>query len=110
MKPSEFKISISSKVMIKKGLKITEIATLPKSELFLNHQKYRSQFLIAEIVDLKEGCVQIVRLYLSYFPSNKPSKRLTIGSGPAGPSLSLVPKMVRNYSIFFEFFKGFRAV
>ena len=58
MKPSEFKISISVESYDEKLLKITEIATLLKIEMFLNYQRYRSQILIAQIEDLNEDCVK----------------------------------------------------
>ena len=79
MKPSEFKIN-RSKVMMKKLLKSTEIATLLKNTLFLNHQSYRSQILIAEIEDFNEGCVKISRPYLFYFPRD-----VSVGPGRIGP-------------------------
>ena len=57
MKLSEFKITFYSKVMMEKLLKITEIATLPKSVQFPNYQRYRSQILIAQIEDMNKDCV-----------------------------------------------------
>ena len=43
--------------MMEKLLKITEIATLPKSVQFPNYQRYRSQILIAQIEDMNKDCV-----------------------------------------------------
>ena len=50
-----------------------------KSALFQNYQRYRFQ-----IEYLNKDCVKISRLNLLYFPRNKPSKSVTVGSGPAG--------------------------
>ena len=47
--------------MMKKMLKIYEIATLQ------NYQRYLFQILIAQIEDLNENCVKISRFYLLYF-------------------------------------------
>ena len=60
-------------------IKITEIARLPKSEQFSTCQRYLSQFLLAQIEDLNEDCVQISRSYLLYFPRNKSSNSVTVG-------------------------------
>ena len=49
MKPSEFKISISVESYVGKLLKMTNIATLPKSAYLPNYQRYQSQILIAQI-------------------------------------------------------------
>ena len=64
MKPSESHISLSVKSYDEKWLKITEIATLLKSALFPNYQRYRSQILIAQIEDMNKDCVKISRPYL----------------------------------------------
>ena len=45
--------------MMKKLLKITEIATLSKSARFPNNQSYRSQILLAQIEYLNEDCIHI---------------------------------------------------
>ena len=42
--------------MMKQPLKITEIATLPERAQFPHYQRYRSQILIAQIVDSNEVC------------------------------------------------------
>ena len=65
---------------MKKLLKITEIATLPKTEMrmFTKHQRYRSQILIAQIEDSNEDCVKISGSYLLCFPRHKASKSVTV--------------------------------
>ena len=42
--------------MMKKKLKMTINATLPKSAYFPNYERYRSQILVAQIEDFNEGC------------------------------------------------------
>ena len=81
--------------MMKKLLKITEIATLPKSASFPNYQRYQYQIFMAQTKDLYEDCVKIFRSYLFYFPRNKPSKSV---NGRLGRFIvlndSASPKMV----------------
>ena len=57
--------------MMKKLLKFTEIATLPKNEKFPNCQRYPSQILLAQIEDLNEDCVKISRPDLSFMLAEK---------------------------------------
>ena len=52
MKPSEFKISISVESYVGKLLKMTNIATLPKTAKLSNYQRYRFQIFIAQIEGL----------------------------------------------------------
>ena len=63
--------------MMKKLLKIAEISTLAKSASFPNYQRYRLQILIAQIEDLSEYGVKILRPYLLHFPRNKLSESVT---------------------------------
>ena len=67
--------------MMKKLLKMAEIATLLKSAQFPNYKRCRSQILIAETEDFNKGYVKIVCPYFLYFPKKKPSKSITIGPG-----------------------------
>ena len=97
---------------MKKLLKITVVATLMKSALFTNHERYRSQTMIAQIETLNEDCVNILRPYLLYFPKNKPSQSVMVGRGrfivlydSASPEI-----VIKMYLNCFPFFKGFRAV
>ena len=60
MKPSEFKISHSVESYDEKFLKITKIATLPKSAQFSNHQKYRYQISITQIEHLNKDYVNML--------------------------------------------------
>ena len=59
---------------MKKLLKITKIAMLPKGAYFSNYQRYRFQILIAEVGDLNKDSVDISHPYLLNFPRNKLSK------------------------------------
>ena len=52
--------------MMEKLLKITEISTLPKKAKFSNHRRYRSITLIAQIEDLNEDFIKIIRPYNFY--------------------------------------------
>ena len=63
--------------MFKNLLNFFEIATLPKSEWFSIYQRYWSQILIAQIKDLNEDCVKILRSYISYVSRSKLSKSVT---------------------------------
>ena len=65
--------------MMKKLLKITEIARLPNNVYLPTYQRYRFQILIAQIHDLIKDFVKILCSYLLYFPRNKPSKSATVG-------------------------------
>ena len=61
---------------------------------------YRFLIFIAEIEELNQDCVKISRPYRLYFPINKPSKGVTVGSSQAGSDRFIVlnvsarPKMV----------------
>ena len=66
--------------MLKKLLKIAEIATLPKSAWSPNYQIYLYQILIGQIEDLNEDCIKISRPYIFNFLKNKPLKIVTIWS------------------------------
>ena len=57
--------------------------------------------------DLNEGCVKLSRLFLLNFPSNRPSKSVTVGKGPVIVlNDSANPRMVINiYFNFSDFFK-----
>ena len=44
--------------MMKKLLKMTEIATLRKNPLFSNYQRYRFKISIAKIEELNKDCVK----------------------------------------------------
>ena len=72
--------------MMKKLLKITEIAMLRKSPQFSNNQRYRFQILIAQIGVLNEDCIKISNPDLVYFQRNKPSDSVAAGSGRADSS------------------------
>ena len=76
--------------MMKKLLKFTEIATLPKNEKFPNCQRYPSQIQIAQVENLNEGYVTVPRLYPLYILRNKQSKRVTVGSGRGGSSFYMI--------------------
>ena len=62
MKPSEFKISVESEV------------------LNWSLQTSKDIYQITQIEDFNEDCVKISRPYLLYFPRNKLSKSVTVGS------------------------------
>ena len=66
--------------MMKKLLKITEIATLSKSAWFLSYLIYWSKILNSQIKDLKRDCVKISRPYHLYFSRNRLSMIVTVGS------------------------------
>ena len=51
------KCTFQLKVIMKKLLKVTEIAALPKSAYLPNYRIYRSHILIAQIEDLIDDCV-----------------------------------------------------
>ena len=73
------------KVVMKKLLKITEIATLPKSAQFPYYQRYLFHILMKQIKEnLNKDYVNISRPYLLYFPINQPSKNVTVGPGWVG--------------------------
>ena len=113
MKPSEFKFPFQSKVMMKKQLKITEIATLPKNLYFQNYQRYRSQILISQIKDLNKDWGKI-SFYLIFHTFREISRQIALGSGRVRSSRtgwitvlndSASPKMVMKiYLYFFRFF------
>ena len=65
--------------MMKKLLKITDIATLAKKAYFSDYQRYRCQILQAQIERLNKNCVNISCRYILYFPTNKPSKSVKVG-------------------------------
>ena len=105
---------------MKKLIKITKITTLPKSALFLNYQRYRSQMLIAQIEDFNGDCNKISGLYLLYFPRNEPSKSVTVEPsrpGRLGPdrvgsafkAIQLVLLWHTNYFNFFDFLERFQS-
>ena len=64
-----------------------------------------SKIWIAQIQDLNEDCVKMLCPYLLYFPRNKASKSVTVGSGRfIVLNNSASPKMVEIYFNFFLFF------
>ena len=64
---------------------------------------------MAQIEDLNEDCLEISRSYLLCFPINKLSRSVKVGSGRfIVLNDSACPKMI--IQIYFNFFKGFRAV
>ena len=65
--------------MMKKLRKIIEIATLAKSALFPNYQRYRSEILLAQTEDLNEDCVKISHPFRLYVQRNGPLKSVTVG-------------------------------
>ena len=74
--------------------------------LFSKLSKISIPILIAQIKDLNKDCVKIPRPYFSYFPRNKPSKRVIVGSGQfLILNNSARPEMVIKMSIvFLQFF------
>ena len=90
--------------MMKKLLKITEIATVPKTAQFPSYQRYRFQILIAQIEDWNKDCIKVSRLCLLQFPINKPSKRVTVRSGPPVNRLN---KFIHTWSDFFKRFYSY---
>ena len=88
MEPSNFKTSILVESYGEKNC-----WKLPKLLHCINAYNFKTikdvypefwiEFWIPEtwIEDLNKGCVQISRVYLWYFPRNKPSKSVTVGSG-----------------------------
>ena len=71
--------------MMKKLLKIIEIAMLLKSALFPNYLRYLPHILMAQIEDLNGDWVKISRSYLLYYLRNKLSNSVTIGLGRVKP-------------------------
>ena len=53
--------------MIKKLLKIAKMVTLSESALFPNYKRYLYQILVAQIEDLMQDCVEILRSHLQPF-------------------------------------------
>ena len=86
--------------MTKKLLKITEIATLPKSSYFPDTQRYQSQMLIAQIEDLNKDCSH----FHIFYTQRKIVVKQCYGevlSGRAGSSFQMIqlePKW--SYNIF----------
>ena len=66
------------------------ITTLPKSPQLSNYQIYQFQILIPQIEDLDKYRVKISCPYLLYFPTNKPSKSVTVEPGRAHLSFLLI--------------------
>ena len=58
-------VDTNEKSIVRFLMKNTEIATLLKSVLFPNYQRYLSQILIAEIEDLNKDCVKTSRPSMS---------------------------------------------
>ena len=81
MDHQNLKFQFKSKVMMKKLLKINEIAALPKGAQFSSNHRYRSQILITQIEGLNEDCIKISLAYLLYFPKNNPSNSVAVGPG-----------------------------
>ena len=79
MKPSEFKISISVESYDEKTAENYRNSYVAEKPIVI------AQILIAQIDDLNEDCVEISGPYLLYFLRNKPSKRVTVRLGFAGP-------------------------
>ena len=92
MKPSEFKISASVESY---GEKVAENIKMTESISLLSYQRYWSYVFIAQIEDMNIDFVTILRSYLLYFPRNKHSKSVTVGSGKyIDLNDSASPKMV----------------
>ena len=72
--------------MMKKQLKFTKIATLAKSTLFPNYERYQCHILIAQIDDMNEDCAKISSPNLVYFTGNMLSKKVMVVLGQAGSS------------------------
>ena len=69
--------------------------------------KKKTPILITQIEDLNEGCVKISRPYISYFPRNKPSKRVTVGPDRfivLNSSFHSLKMVIKNVSQFFQIF------
>ena len=90
MKPSEYKNSISIESYDEKAAENYRNCYFAKKPL---------SFLIAQIEDLYKDWVKISHSYLLYFPRNKPSKSVTVGT-----DWFIVEKKYPNFS------KNFRAV
>ena len=59
------------------------------------------QILIAQVKDLNECCAKIARTYILYFPRNKPSKSVAVGSGRSiALKYSASPKIVIGFRFF----------
>ena len=56
--------------MMKKQLKITEIAAFPKKRIVSKLQRYRFQMLIVQIEEFNQDCLKISGAYLLYFMTN----------------------------------------
>ena len=89
--------------MITKNTDNDQNCYVAKKRIVSKLSKIRYQILIAQIEDFNEELVNISRPYLLYFPSNKQSKSVTVGSGD-----SASPNMV--IKLCFNFFKALRAV
>ena len=61
---NDSKCPFQLKVMIKNLLKMTDVATLPKSAYSPNYLRYWSQILIAQIEDLNKDCGKKLRPYI----------------------------------------------
>ena len=84
---------------MKKLLEINEIATLQKSQQFLNYQRYQFQIFIAQIENLNEDSVKISDPYFIYFLRNKPSKSVIARSGRAGLSFQTIQLVLNRGSL-----------
>ena len=101
------KFTFQSKVIIKKLLKMTKIATLPKNAKFSNYQRYRISNFDATNWRLK--WINILISYFLYFPRNKKLKSVTVRSGRIIVlNNSASPKMA--IKMYFNFFNSFLKV
>ena len=81
MKPSEFKISISVESYDEKTAENYRNCYVAEKHIAYKLSKISIPNLKRLIEDLTEDCVKIQLPYLLYFPSNKPSKSVTVVPG-----------------------------
>ena len=89
MKLSEFKISFSIESYDEKTAENYRNCYVVEKRIVSKHQRYRFKILTSQIEELNENCVKISRPYILYFPTNKPSYSVTVGSSV-------------NFSLFFK--------
>ena len=78
MKLLELKISISVESYDEKTAENYRNCYVAEKRIVSKFKLTRSQICIAQIEDLNEVCVKNSRLYLLYFPRNKPSESVTV--------------------------------